>query len=130
MTSANERLQASPFYEQVKARIQALQQFVRNLYQDGKISWADAQALIRRVIKDASGIVADIDASDEDRRQMFIDICVCTWEDVGEPLKLVPDLALVPDWIENGLEEKVIDPMLHNLVEFSAAVAYDYVAGR
>jgi len=128
MTSAADRLQASPFYELVKARVQALQQFVQTLYQDGKISLADAQALIRRVIKDANGIVADIDASDEDRRTLFIDICVACWEDVGEPLKLVPDLALVPDWIEAGLEGKVLDPMLGNLVEFAAAVVYDYVA--
>ena len=128
MSDAKTRLASSPYYEQFKEKIGSLRSLVKDLYKDGRLSARDLRVLVRRVILDAHGIVKTIDGINlDERQQVFIDICVAAWEDLGRPAKIIPDLALVPDWMEKGLEERVVDPMLGNLIELAAEIVYGFM---
>lgn len=40
-------------------------------------------------------------------------------------MRLIPDVSWIPgDWIEKGLEEKVVDPAIKTGVGYGAHVAY------
>ena len=129
MSDAKTRLQSSPFYEEIKEELVELMALAKELYQDGKISLRDAQVLIRHVVDDARKILDKIDRDDlVQRRQVFVDICVTAWEDLGRPIKLVPDITIVPEWLEKSLEDNILDPMIHRMVESAAEFLYDYMA--
>ena len=89
----------------------------------------DDRVLVRHVVDEARKIIETIDRDDKVfRRTVFVDICVTTWEDLGRPIKLVPDITAVPEWLEKSLEDNILDPMIHNLVESAAEFFYDYMA--
>ncbi|GAH43312.1 unnamed protein product, partial [marine sediment metagenome] len=122
-------LKSNPFYERCKERVERLLAKAREVYADGKLTPEDIEALVRMVVKEAAAIVKDIDAQEGDRKQLFTDICVACWEDLGEPMRLIPDVSWIPgDWIEKGLEEKVVDPAIKTGVEFAAGVAYELLS--
>lgn len=122
-------LKDNALYEKVKERVEGFLAKIREAYADKKLTPAEITELACQVAKEANGIVEDIKAEEGDREQLFVDICVACWQDLGKPRRIIPNLSWIPgDWIEQGLEEKVVDPLCENGIEYGAAVAYRLLA--
>ena len=115
-------LRASSFYEQIKAEIEAMLATAREIYADGHISVKEWRRLGVEVLRAAKRIAAMVDESQVSREQLFIDVCVSAWEDLGKPF----DIPGVPDFLEDAL----VDPIIEKLIEYGAGVIYEYLAGQ
>lgn len=123
-------LQDNPLYESIKVEVEDYLDQIRPLFEDKKLTFLEANHLARVSFRLCNEIVAEVDASSEDKRTLLIELALATWEDMGRPLKLVPDFKLVPDWAEEKFEEKVLDPMLGSVIKFAVGTMYDYLAER
>lgn len=100
-----------PFYDQVKAEVEAFIASLRDKMVDG-LDFRDLFALVQEAVERVVGIIAELDGTNAEKRELLLDLIDTTYSDMIAPI----DLPWVPNLFE-GVVDRLIGQALHSAVD-------------
>lgn len=120
-------LRFHPLYPLIKEDLETYFTKIRPFFVDKHLSRSEGRKLAFLSFTLLKNLVNKIQSDPGEKRELFVLLALATWEDMGRPLQIVPDFKFVPDLLEKQFEDKIIDPLVATVIEFSVGVMYDYL---